>query len=72
MKRLLRIEVAIALLLFAPLVGYAIGYFVSDETARPAPVDAAQVTTGALPAAAAVPSAVRRARVSGPSGRAGV
>lgn len=59
MKRLLRIEVAIALLLFAPLVGYAIGYLVADEAPLPAPVDAAHGTTGAPPATMTVRPAGR-------------
>lgn len=72
MKRLLRIEVAIALLLFAPLVGYAIGFLVSNDATPAAPVDAAQATTGALPVMAATAgSAVRLVRAARPVGRAG-
>lgn len=70
MKRLLRIEVAIALLLFAPLVGYAIGYFVSGEPARQVPADAVQATTGALPATA-IEAAVPPVHASRPVGREG-
>lgn len=68
MKRLLRIEVAIAILLFAPLIGYAIGFLVSNDAA---PIDAARATTGALPAMATADSAVRRVFAAHPVGRAG-
>jgi len=70
LKRLLRIEVAVALLLFAPLVGYAIAYFVAGTATRPAPVDSARATTGALPAASA-DAAVAFVRGSEPVKRAG-